>query len=694
MFDRREPSPAGWQTRTRRPISFGLALASALLIAALALGMLQMSSTTTGFAAPSAADQVSGPYVGMWTSGSSSQTAQLQQLGVGWARAVALWSAIESADNTYSWGDLDGQVNAAAGNGRRVLVMVRNNPAWAATSRCRVSTDAERARLADFMTAAVNRYKDRVKYWQLYNEMDNTSEAFDQQYDLGGCFGTASGTTPTQAGRDTYARTLETVGAAIHTADPQAKVISGALVSGNYLSAECPTCLFDSSFGPGVLASLKANGTLDRVDYLAVHYFSSQAETFKTSGPDLLGRVNKLRQDMRDAGLSEEQLKPIVVDEGSYTGMIGTSTSNPNDPFNRAQRDYVAKALARAAAADVVAYYWFALKDTNGGLGGDNAYGLIAVDDTLKPSFRAMQQFQSLVTRQEQFVGRLTPADPKLEGYELTASDGRRFQIVWNEVDTQGITYSPAGNILAVTDVLGASVSFSNNAITVGSEPRYVVYNPMPPTPTPTPTRTPVSASLGAPAGVGAQSLSLLPSSPLFNSAATTFRICPGCPNQEDVETKGTGTQSTARASGAQVQANTITVELAEPLKFAHAADEAIVAVSTEPVVCTPRTEVKLQPVPDGPGRLKVTLTAQLPSADSANRIKEIRFGAATNALVDIGNTQGQRGGFTYTVPTNTQTVTFTVRRATAGQATTVPVVVIDGCGEWSTLVGGGAGAF
>jgi hypothetical protein len=34
------------------------------------------------------------------------------------------------------------------------------------------------------------------------------------------------------------------------------------------------------------------------------------------------------------------------------------------------------------------------------------------------------------------------------------------------------------------------------------------------------------------------------------------------------------------------------------------------------------------------------------------------------------------------------------VRRATAGQGTTVPLVVTDSCGEWPTLVGGGPGAF
>jgi len=72
-----------------------------------------------------------------------------------------------------------------------------------------------------------------------------------------------------------------------------------------------------------------------------------------------------------------------------------------------------------------------------------------------------------------------------------------------------------------------------------------------------------------------------------------------------------------------------------------------------------------------------------------------LQFGAATNALIDVpGGPTGQTGSFTVNLPAGTQQTQFTVRRATAGQATTVPLVVTDACGPWSTFVGGGAGAF
>ena len=449
----------------------------ALLLVVLPLCVALSPSTTS--AAPSAADQATGPYVGMWTTGSPAEAGQLDQLGVGWARVTAVWATVQPAPGTFDFADLDAQVSAASGGGKRqVVIMVRNNAPWAAASRCKVSNNDERTNLANFLTALVARYKDQVKHWQLYNEMDNTSEAFDQRFDLGGCFGTASGTTPTQAGRDNYAQMLEVVGTAIHGTDPAAKVVSGALVSGNFLDSSCPTCLFDSDFIRGVLAKLKADGMLDRLDAVAVHYFSEQAVFFNAFGPDLLGRVNKLRQDMRNAGLGEDQLKSIVMDEGSFTVQpAGVSNGDPNNPFNQAQRNYVIKALSRAAFADLTAYYWFWLRDASSGLGADNAYGLIALDGSQKPSYRAFQYFLSLVNRQDQLVGRLNLPSSKLEGYEFKAADGRRLQVVWNEADNQTIDYNPPfGVVGAITDPSGAPVGPTNQgAVSVGAEPRLIL---------------------------------------------------------------------------------------------------------------------------------------------------------------------------------------------------------------------------
>ena len=175
-----------------------------------------------------------------------------------------------------------------------------------------------------------------------------------------------------------------------------------------------------------------------------MHFFSSQGDTWaRYGGPDLIGRVAGLHDAMAAAGLAPDQFKPILIDEGSYTGPAGrwsgrgTSTADPADPFNRAQRDYVTKALARSAYTGAQGFLWFLLRDSGGGLGSDVAYGLRDATGSPKPSFHAYRYFSGLIDRGDRLVGALSPGSPKLEGYEFTATDGRQVQVVWNEADDE-----------------------------------------------------------------------------------------------------------------------------------------------------------------------------------------------------------------------------------------------------------------
>lgn len=108
------------------------------------------------------------------------------------------------------------------------------------------------------------------------------------------------------------------------------------------------------------------------------------------------------------------------------------------------------------------------------------------------------------------------------------------------------------------------------------------------------------------------------------------------------------------------------------------------------PSPCAPRPNVVVSAVPAGAGRLQVTVT----SGNPAVRLRELRFGAATNAQIDAGSTLGANGGFTVSLTPASQQTSFVVRRAIDGQATHVPLVVVDDCGQWPTFVGGGPNAF
>jgi hypothetical protein len=96
-----------------------------------------------------------------------------------------------------------------------------------------------------------------------------------------------------------------------------------------------------------------------------------------------------------------------------------------------------------------------------------------------------------------------------------------------------------------------------------------------------------------------------------------------------------------------------------------------------------------------GVGVLQVTIAAGGTQA-TGPRIQQVQIGAATNARIDVplAGLTNVTGNQTGNLPLETRTLTMTVHHNTAGQSTTVPLTVVDGCGSWPTLVGGGASAF
>ena len=92
----------------------------------------------------------------------------------------------------------------------------------------------------------------------------------------------------------------------------------------------------------------------------------------------------------------------------------------------------------------------------------------------------------------------------------------------------------------------------------------------------------------------------------------------------------------------------------------------------------------------DGPGQFHGVI--RLSSALTGNALRQVRFNQATNAVITAGQQSGN-GNFTVPLAAGTVEFTFTMNRVSANQATTVPLVVTDACGDWPTFVGFGRGA-
>jgi uncharacterized repeat protein (TIGR01451 family) len=109
---------------------------------------------------------------------------------------------------------------------------------------------------------------------------------------------------------------------------------------------------------------------------------------------------------------------------------------------------------------------------------------------------------------------------------------------------------------------------------------------------------------------------------------------------------------------------------------------------------CQPRPAITTAVRPGVPGTLQVTLTALTSAGAPATRLQALVFGNLANASVEIGALPPPTSGSSVFLADRPAALSFLVHRVTAGQATTVPITVVDDCGGWSTFVGGGPAAF
>ncbi|MCC6179625.1 MAG: right-handed parallel beta-helix repeat-containing protein [Chloroflexi bacterium] len=117
-------------------------------------------------------------------------------------------------------------------------------------------------------------------------------------------------------------------------------------------------------------------------------------------------------------------------------------------------------------------------------------------------------------------------------------------------------------------------------------------------------------------------------------------------------------------------------------------------AYEVQVTACTPRPADRVAVVPAGPNLVQATITAGRNGGTPNNTLRELRFGTATNASIDVEGRSGLTGNVTVPLAPGTTSVTFFVRRGPNEDSATVQLVVVDDCGTWPTLVGGGRDAW
>lgn len=130
--------------------------------------------------------------------------------GIRWIRVDANWAALEPQNDVYQWEPLDRVVNHADSIGLSILLVLGYTPAWANGNIGIGHPPDNVAHWEDFITVIVNRYKDKVKYWNLWNE-PNAADFFAR-------------------GKDVFVSQIFLPGAiALKAADPEAFVVGPEL---------------------------------------------------------------------------------------------------------------------------------------------------------------------------------------------------------------------------------------------------------------------------------------------------------------------------------------------------------------------------------------------------------------------------------------------------------------------------------
>ena len=140
--------------------------------------------------------------IGIHSNYTDFQLEALQKMGIKWTRAMSpgaffRWSIIEPNEGKFVW--YDEEIQNAAAHGITVMGTIGTNnywPQWADNGGL-----PDLAKWENFVEQIVNHYKDRVKYWEIWNEpIFNFTTEF-------------------------YAQLLQRAASAIRRADPQAKII-------------------------------------------------------------------------------------------------------------------------------------------------------------------------------------------------------------------------------------------------------------------------------------------------------------------------------------------------------------------------------------------------------------------------------------------------------------------------------------
>ncbi len=280
----------------------------------------------------------------------------MKEAGVGFARMDFLWYDIEPSKGVFDFKKHDRIVDILNKNNVRVLGILHYNPTWD-NEPWNKAPDAKL--YARYAAAVVNHFKDRVRYWEIWNEPDEKTYWVPQD-DM-----------------KAYAELLKTVYPVMKKADPTCKVLMGGVSKTQALS----------------LKRIYKNGGKDYFDIVNIHIFVSPLNAGAIGiAEGIYKGVYKVMQEFGDEN------KKIWFTE---IGCPGVKTPNKNNgwweglgPTEEQQALWVKEVYTNCLKwENVDKVFWAFFRDTdNYYRSGVDYFGLIRPGFTKKPAYMAYKK--------------------------------------------------------------------------------------------------------------------------------------------------------------------------------------------------------------------------------------------------------------------------------------------------------------
>lgn len=283
----------------------------------------------------------------------------MHEAGVGWVRLDFLWEDIEPRQGDFAFAKYDRLVSLLKKQGIQILGILHYSANWASACGEWNCPPKDNQLFVNYAQKVIGRYKNDVKYWELWNEPDSVTY-WKQQDSL-----------------KSYCVLLKEVYLAAKKIDPDCKILNGGLANG--LSS---------------INHLYDNGAREYFDILNIHFFQNPLH-----GKNMIKSVTSFSKlAYKIMARNGDQDKKIWITEIGCPGVKpGLKVENwwlGKNPSEVQQAVWVRQVYQELLKDDhVEKIFWAFFRDTKKHWdNGVDYFGLVRWNYTPKPAFKAYQK--------------------------------------------------------------------------------------------------------------------------------------------------------------------------------------------------------------------------------------------------------------------------------------------------------------